>query len=122
MKTSIVKLGIGFADSEYKSFQMLENNVLIINMSSWEERPFGIVFSNVIQFLYRLGDVPKDLYEISNNSPFLEEAVLQEYGYMPLDHPFKLFHLVDISGFPFIQIVAESVEAFVEDDRKKEIS
>ncbi len=103
-----LSLGISFADSEYKSFQMSENSVLTIRMLSWQAQPFQVVFSHAIQFLYRLGDVPKDLYELSNYSPFLEDSLLQEYGYIPPSHPFKLFQIEDIDDFPFIQVVAES--------------
>jgi hypothetical protein len=99
---------IDFADSEYKFFHMSEDAILTIYMNSWQEIPLKLIFSHTVQFLYTLGDVPKDLYEISNNSS-LDEMLLKMYGYKPKDHPFKLFHLEDIYDFPFIQVVAESV-------------
>lgn len=101
---------IDFADSEYKSFNMSENYILTINMNNWQEKSFKIIFVNTIQFVYKLGDIPKGVFELSNDdSSFFNEALLLEYGYMPSQHPFKLFQLEDIDDFPFIQVVAESV-------------
>lgn len=106
---------IDFADSEYKSFYMSENYTLTVKMNSWKETPLSLIFSHAIQFSYKLGDVPKDLYEISNeDSTFLREALLMKYGYIPSDHPFKLFQIEDIDDFPFIQVVAESVNVVKE--------
>ncbi len=107
-------LGISFADSEYEFFKMSENSVLTIHMLSWQAKPFQVVFSNTIQFLYRLGDFPKDLYEMLGDSIFLQEALSREYVHIPTDHPFKLFQMEDIYDFPFIQIVAESVNIIKE--------
>jgi hypothetical protein len=104
-----VMSSVSFADSEYKSFHMTEEATLTVYMKSWEEEPFKIVFKHATQFLYRLGDVPKGLYELSNTSSFLEEALSKEYIEIPLDHPYKLFQIEDINDFPFIQVVAESV-------------
>jgi hypothetical protein len=101
--------GVSFADSEYMSFHMSEDATLNIYMKSWQEEPFRIEFKHSIQFLYRLGDVPKDLYELAGGSFFLDEALSQEYIKVPLDYPYKLFQLEDIDDFPFIQVVAESV-------------
>lgn len=75
-------------------------------------KTFAVVFFKTIQFLYRLGSGPKDLYEVQNDHSFLEEALLQNYGYKPTNHPFKFFQLEDIDDFPFIQVVAESVKVF----------
>ncbi|WP_068471244.1 hypothetical protein [Candidatus Protochlamydia phocaeensis] len=65
---------ISFADSEYQSFHMERDATLTIYMKSWQEEPFKVIFKHAIQFLYRLGDVPKGLYEL-NSSLFLEEAL-----------------------------------------------
>jgi hypothetical protein len=101
---------ISFDDSEYKSFCMSENDTLTVYMNSWQEIPFKIVFKHTIQFLYRLGDVPSKLFVITNESPFLKEALMNNYVEIPADHPYKLYQLEDLDDFPFIQVVAEAVE------------
>jgi hypothetical protein len=53
---------VDFADSEYESFDMSENAILTIYMKSWQNKPLRIIFAEVIQFSYKLGDFPKDLY------------------------------------------------------------
>jgi hypothetical protein len=105
---------IDFADSDYKSFQMLEDDKLIISMNSWQEKPLKIIFKDVIQFCYRLGFVPKDLYEILESTSFLREPLERRYKEIPINHPYKLFQLEDINDFPFIQVVAESVQVLKE--------
>jgi hypothetical protein len=108
MNKNQVILNISFADSEYKSFSMSDDDVLTIYMKSWQEKPFKLIFKHAIQFLYRLGDVPKGVYELSTSS-FLDEALSKQYIKTPADHPYKVFQIEDIYDFPFIQVVAESV-------------
>jgi hypothetical protein len=105
---------IDFADSEYKSFHMSEDDILTLYLKSWDAKSLKIVFSQVIQFLYKLGDLSKDLYQSSNESAFLNAALSEKYIKIPLNHPYKLFELEDIHGFPFIQVVAESVNVIKE--------
>lgn len=47
------------------------------------------------------------------NSPFLENALSHVYIKVPIAHKFKLFQLQDIYNFPFIEIVAESLQITV---------
>lgn len=68
-----------FADSTFKSFHLSEDNALTIFMNTWQEEPFKIIFSNTIQFSYKLGDIPNDLYEIFNANSFLDEALIRQY-------------------------------------------
>jgi hypothetical protein len=107
---------IDFADSRYKLLHLLEDETLIIYLDSWQESPLKIIFKNTIQFCYKVGDVSKNLYEILDPSPFLAEALSHEYKdvSIPTNHPYKLFQLEDIGNFPFIQVVAESVEVLEE--------
>lgn len=109
MEKKPLKTNVSFADSKYNSFQRDEEGNLVIYMNSWEEEPFQVIFIHAIQFLFRLGDIPKGIYEFSNHSSFLQEALFQEYGYIPVDHPYKLFQIEDIDNFPFIEVVAESI-------------
>lgn len=103
---------IDFADSEYESFHMTQDAILTIHMKSWKNEYIRVVFMHTTQFLYKLGDVPKNLYEFSVNTAFLNEALLQEYIKIPEHHPYKHYQLEDIHDFPFIQVIAESVEVF----------
>ena len=109
MKKKLVIPDFDFADSKYKSFSISEEGTLTINMQSWQEDPFKIVFLNVIQFTYKIGSVPKDLFESLESSLFLNEALSLEYENIPSNHPFKHFQLEDIYDFAFIEVVAESV-------------
>lgn len=102
---------IDFADSEFRSFSMSEEDNLTIYMKNWKEEPFRLFFKHAIQFTYVIGDVPKDLYELSDSS-FLKEAIQKRYIKMPLVHPFKHYQMEDIDDFPFIQVIAENVEVF----------
>jgi hypothetical protein len=103
---------IDFADSYYKSLHLLEDKTLIIYLDSWQEKPLEIIFKNTIQFCCKIGDVPRDLYEVLEPTPFLTEALSYEYEdiSIPTNHPYKLFQLEDIGDFPFIQVIAESVQ------------
>jgi hypothetical protein len=96
MNKKRVESCVSFADSEYKAFKMLEDSTLLIYMKSWQEEPFKVIFTHAIQFLYKLGDVPKGLYEISNHSTFLIEALTREYIQLPTEHPYKLYQIEDI--------------------------
>ena len=99
---------IDFADSEYIAFQMSDHYNLTILMKNWKEELLRIIFKHAIQFTYKLGDVPKDWYELEN-TPFLNEALQLKYIQVPANHPYKHFQLEDINDFPFIQVVAESL-------------
>jgi len=99
-----------FADSEYKSFNMSEDATLIIYMNNWQAIPFKIIFTHAIQFSYKLGFVPKDLYEVLEDSIFLNEALSLKYAETTSDHPYKYYQIEDIDDFAFIEVVAESVE------------
>lgn len=112
MKKKLAAEHIDFADSRYKFFEMTEDSTLTIHMDSWKETPLRIVFAKVIQFSYKLGDLPKDLYETSGDCPLLMEALASKYEKIPTSHPYKLFELEDIDDFPFIQIVAVSINVF----------
>lgn len=106
------KLGfreIGFADSEFESFQMNDRQKnLKIFLTSWDERELCLIFSNPIHFSYTIEDGISELYEIQNKSELLDQ-VLAQYSDKIDTHQFKLFQLWDKNDFPFINVVAESV-------------
>ena len=109
MKKQLGFPGIGFADSEFESFYMNDrDNTLAIYLTSWDEKELCLLFSNPIQFSYMLGDAISDFYEISD-SQMLAEALSQKYIKIEKHQEFKLFQIWDINDFPFISIVAQSV-------------
>ena len=109
MKKQLGFPGIGFADSEFESFQMNDrDNTLAIYLTSWDEKELCLLFSNPIQSSYMLGDAISDFYEISD-SQMLAEALSQKYIKIEKHQEFKLFQIWDINDFPFISIVAQSV-------------
>ena len=99
---------IDFADSEYLSFHISEDATLTIYLKSWDAKFLNLIFNHVVQFSYKLGSDPSNLFE-KKNSHELEKILLEIYGIVPADNTFKLFILEDIDDFPFIQVVAESV-------------
>ena len=115
MNKILAAKGIDFADSEYKSFQMSEDYNLTIYLESWDAKKLRLVFTHAIRFSYKLGDGVVNLYEVENNTSFLNEALLQMYIDIPANHSYKLFQLEDLHHFPFIEIVAEKVEVFKEE-------
>lgn len=109
MNKKYAAIGIDFADSNYKSLHM-ENSNLTVHLDAWDGKIIKILFINTIQFMYKLESTPKKLYEVLDSNNFLNEALLQEYGYIPTAYTFKLFQLEDIDNFPFLQVVAEDVK------------
>jgi len=110
MDNTIVFSNFDFADSTYKSLSLSENYILTIDMHTWQEIPFKLIFENVIYFLFNNGDFPKNLHKVAENSQFFINAVAKQYVEKPpTDHPYKGYELKDISDFAFIEIVAESV-------------
>jgi hypothetical protein len=99
-----------FADSEYISFQMAQGLTLTVYMKDWREEPFKIIFKNSIQFEYKLGDVPKNLFVLQGTSNFLNEALQLRFIDIPKIHNYNHYQLEDIDDFPFIHVIAESVE------------
>lgn len=57
-----------------------------------------------------MGDVTQDLFEILENSTFLDEALKIMYGEKIDHHPYKFFQIQDIDDFPYIEEVAKSVK------------
>ena len=102
---------IDLADAEYRAFEM-KNKILTIYFSSWDACIIRMVFSNPIQFFYKLGDIVSDAYEILDNSPTLNASLSLKYEKIPSNHPFKLYQIVDIQDFPFIEVIAEKTTLF----------
>jgi hypothetical protein len=105
----IAALGIDFADSEFKNFELI-NNKLIVYLESWDAKTLKINFLNPIQFSYKLGYHILNIYEVLGNSQFLEEAIIRKYREKVFNHPYKLFQIDDMNDSPFIQVAAESVQ------------
>jgi len=107
MNKKAIFQNIDFADSEYDSCKM-SDETLTIYIKSWNEKILQLVFTNTIQFSYKLGDLISEVSENTKGS-FLNEALSLYYETVPSNHPFKLFQIIDISDFPFIKVVAEKV-------------
>jgi hypothetical protein len=100
---------IGFNDASYKGCEMLDG-MLLIFLTLWNEKEIKLIFSNPILFFYKQGDVIEGFYECKNSSPILNEALSLEYDYIPNNHPYKLYQILDIYDLPFFQVVADKVE------------
>lgn len=101
---------INFADSEYHSLEF-EGNNLRLTLIAWDEQKINLIFSDTIQFVYKLGDITQGIVEIFDNKDFLEEGLIRNYEKIPLDHPYHLFQILDIYDYPYIEIVAANVNA-----------
>ena len=101
---------IDFSDSEFKTFELTDEDVLIIYLESWEERRLKIMFIDVVGFIYQTGNLVSNLYVTREENLFFEESLSRAYTKKPESHPYKLFYLENISNYPFIQVVAKHVE------------
>jgi hypothetical protein len=101
-----------FEDATFKSCQ-ISDSTLIANFNSWDEKNLKIVFFNTIQVLYRINSFVSKIIEL-NDDIFLKEALNLRYKKIPLNHPFKLFAVIDIEKNPFLQVVAERIEIIKE--------
>jgi hypothetical protein len=101
---------IDFSDAEFRSFNLSEDNVLYIYLTSWDEKLLTITFFRPIYFLYQLGHGISNIYSINENSKLIQDAMNKYYVKTPQKYLFKLYEIIDLDDFPFIQIVAESIE------------
>lgn len=109
MNRNIVFPNIDFADSEFSSITISEKqNYARITLISWDNRELEITLVNPILCSYQLGDVVANFYEALEPTKILEKAIAENYETPPPTHPFKLFQLVDVQDFSFVEIVAES--------------
>src|ERR1700733_4101397 len=111
MMKKILFENIDFADSEFHSIAIHENS-LKLTLLSWNSKEIVILFSDAIQFIYKLGDVTQQVVEVVNGSDFLNEALTRNYEIIPADHPYHLFQIIDINDYPYIEIVATNVNHF----------
>lgn len=49
--------GIGFADAQYRCFQITESDRLTVFLTSWDEREIKIEFFNTLRFSYVIGAI-----------------------------------------------------------------
>ncbi len=103
-----------FADAEYECLELCKNDTLTVYISSWEEKILKLIFTDTVQFFYSQGDVIKNVFQIVDDTILLKEALSRRYIKIPENHPYKLFQIEDIYDFPFIQVVAESVNVVKE--------
>ena len=101
--------GIDFADSRYQSLKYSENTLTVF-LEGWDESIIQLRFVNPIEISYKIGDLGATIYE-THEGQILKHALSQYYENIPQNCPFKLFQIMDIQDFPFIEIVAESVTA-----------
>ena len=107
MNTLLVVSSIDFADSEYGSCELTYEH-LIIRITSWDNKKITILIQDPIQFSYKPSDFIQGFFEHTGSSPFLDEALRLKYERIPENHSYKLFQMLDISDFPFIEVVAQS--------------
>ncbi len=108
MEKQLAAPNIDFADSEFKTFELTDDDNLIIYLESWDGEELKIIFSDSIGFLYQSGNIVTNLYEISE-SILLSTVIKRVYAKeVPFDHPYKIFYLEDLHHFPFIQVVAQT--------------
>lgn len=99
---------IDFSDSSYKSIEM-SNELLVININSWDGKNIKISFFNVLMFTYRIGSSPAKIYEKISDASALNEGLSLYYEKQPKIHPFKEYSIIDIEDMPIFNVVAESV-------------
>lgn len=110
MSKEIIKTGIDFNNSTFKSFEKINGCTLAIVITSFDKKRVKIIFHNFIQFFYRRGNHLLNMYQIFEESDFLNEALLLDYQKIPKDHPFKLFQVEDLDHVPLVKVVAKSIE------------
>ena len=117
MNKQLAYPNIGFEDSEFESFQMNDRqNILKIFLTSWDERELCLTFSNPIHFSYTLEDGISNFYVIEDDYELLDHSLSHYYEKIDKNHSFKLFQIWDKNDFPFINVVAESVNATKSDN------
>ena len=115
MNMKIKATKVDLTNARLESITMDDQTFTLI-IDSQEEKSMRIVFFNPIQFSYNIGNIIQDLYQLTDDPPFLRKAMSLIYEKIPDVHPFKLFQLIDINDFPFIEIVAESVQVIPKGD------
>lgn len=88
----------------------MEDGNFVVYLNYCNGKILRLIFFNVIQFSYKLGSSVSHIYEITAKNPILDEALSFWYVKVPSDHPYKLFQIIDIEDFPFIEVVAERAE------------
>ncbi len=102
---------IGFEDSEFESFQMIDSqNILKIFLTSWDERELSLTFFNPIQFSYEVGDAISNFYEIQGNLKLHNQPFSGYFEQITKNQSFKLYQIWDINDYPVINVVAETVK------------
>ena len=100
---------IDFADAEFKSCELC-NEYLLVIITAWDEREVQLKFKDAIQFSYKLGGSISSIIECITPTSFLQESLNLVYDKSPLNHSYVEFQILDTDDFPFIQVVAESLE------------
>lgn len=113
MNTKEVKTNFSFEAAKYKSLKE-EDRVLIVHLISWEKKNLKVIFNTALQYSLKSRSLVQNLYEVVGDSFFLKEALSRHYVNIPDKHPFKFYQIRDIDDFPFLEVVAESVQVFEE--------
>lgn len=108
MKMKEIATDIDFADSSFRSCEMIHDK-LTVYLNSWDDKTLKLVFPNTIEFVYKAGSIPVGIYEKSDELSLLNEALSLYYEKTPKTHPFKVFAMTDIEDFVFLKVVAENV-------------
>lgn len=110
MKKILAAPKIDFADSSFKSLEIVDKLTLFIYILSWKETIITMKFQEPIHLSYFIGSHISNFYEISENSNLLAECSSRYYLNKQTNHSFKLFQIEDLYEFPIIKIIATSVE------------
>lgn len=103
-----IETGFSLADSTY---EFCEANVDMLNISinSWDQKIIVVSFKNIILFNFKLGSIVSGIYENTERSELLNEALKLYYENIPEDFPFKEFLILDIDDKPIFQVIAENI-------------
>lgn len=116
MVNKIIDTTLDFADAEFQTFSLAENNELTLILKLWNDTFVSLVLTDVLKFNYSKGDIIKDIYE-NDESQLLNESLLDCFVKIPEHHSFKLYQLVDVQDYPFIEIVASAINVSRVDSR-----
>lgn len=100
---------IDFTDSKIISFELHEDNKLIVYIAMKDEQTLKIIFIDTIRLHYIPGNIVSNICEVTGNIAFLEKAIEEIYEKKPESHPYKLFIVETANSKPILQIVAELV-------------
>lgn len=98
---------IGFDDSEIVSYKSEEGN-LKVYLKKWNEEILEFEFIDCILFLTFCNWSISNVVE-QNHSDSFQKALQIAYENIPKDHPYKLFHFIDLDGDVAIEVACANM-------------